>query len=147
MWLHWNCFIDFLAIEFSVSLLWQWQLANIYDPLIYKGVWFNEAWLSVCVVKFLNCVAFEEFVDFGFLLDHWKYYIVNSFIRVNGKRMSNGPMESLNGRLKRILNDGYGYSQFNRFRNRALFSLNKNEPIKLWFGHKKRARLIWVIAL
>ena len=74
---------------------------------------------------------FEEFIDFGILLNHWKYYIVNSFIRLDGKRMSNGPMESLNGRLKRILNDGYGYSQFNRFRNRALFSLNKNEPIKL----------------
>ena len=27
---------------------------------------------------------FKEFVDFGFLLDQWKYYIVNSFVRVNG---------------------------------------------------------------
>ena len=58
-------------------------------------------------------------------------YIVNSFIRVDGKRMSNGPMESLNGRLKRLLNDGYGYTKFERFRNRLLFSLNKDEPIKL----------------
>ncbi len=74
---------------------------------------------------------FEEFVDFGLLLNHWKYYIVNSFIRVDGKRMSNGPMESLNSRLKRILDNGYGYSNFDRFRNRALFSLNKNEPLKI----------------
>lgn len=74
---------------------------------------------------------FEEFINFGCMLDHWKYYIVNSFIRVDGKRMSNGPMESLNGRLKRLLNDGYGYSNFPRFRNRAMFALNKNEPIKI----------------
>ena len=74
---------------------------------------------------------FEEFVDFGLLLNHWKYYIVNSFIRVDGKLMSNGPMESLNSRLKRILDNGYGYSNFDRFRNRALFSLNKNEPLKI----------------
>ena len=74
---------------------------------------------------------FEEFVNFGFMLDHWKYYIVNSFIRVNGKRMSNGPMESANGRLGRLIDDGYGYTNFIRFRNRALFSLNRNEPIKI----------------
>ena len=43
--------------------------------------------------------------------------------------MSNGPMESLNGRIKRLLEDGYGYSNFKRFRNRVMFSLNKNEPI------------------
>lgn len=74
---------------------------------------------------------FKEFIDFGIMLNHWKYYIVNSFIRVNGKRMSNGPMESTNGRLDRLLSDGYGYTNFERFRNRALFSLNRNEPIKI----------------
>ena len=74
---------------------------------------------------------FIEFREFGIMLDNWKIYIVNSFIRVNGKRMSNGPMESLNGRLKRLLNDGYGYCDFERFRNRALFSLNRDEPINL----------------
>ena len=82
-------------------------------------------------IKEFKLSKFQEFREFGSLLNHWKYYIVNSFIRVNGKRMSNGPMESLNGRLKRLISDGYGYSDFERFRNRALFSLNKNEPIKL----------------
>lgn len=72
---------------------------------------------------------FEEFIEFGRLLDHWKFYIVNSFIRLNGKRMSNGPMESTNGRIGRILEDGYGYTNFYRFRNRCMFSLNKDEPI------------------
>jgi transposase len=73
---------------------------------------------------------YEEFREFGCMLEHWKFYIVNSFIRVNGKRMSNGPIESLNGRLKRLLDDGYGYTDFTRFRNRAMFSLNRHEPIK-----------------
>ena len=45
--------------------------------------------------------------------------------------MSNGPMESTNGRLDRLLSDGYGYTNFTRFTNRALFSLNKSEPIKI----------------
>lgn len=64
------------------------------------------------------------------MLDNWKFYIANSFIRVNGKRMSNGPMKSLNGRTKRIISDGYGYTVFDRLRNRVMFALNKNESIK-----------------
>jgi len=72
---------------------------------------------------------FQEFKDFGFLLNRWKYYIVNSFIRVNGKRMSNGPMESLNSRLKRIYEDANGFTNFDRFRNRAMFALNYKEPM------------------
>ncbi|MEE3344894.1 MAG: ISL3 family transposase [Bacilli bacterium] len=74
--------------------------------------------------------TYQEFREFGDLLKRWKIYIVNSFIRIDGKRLSNGPMESLNGRIKRIISDGYGYKDFNRFRNRVMFSLNKNEPIK-----------------
>ena len=73
---------------------------------------------------------FKEFIDFGFVLDQWKCYILNSFIRVNGKRMSNGPIKSTNGRLGRLLSDEYGYTYFERFRDRALFSINNNEPIK-----------------
>lgn len=36
-------------------------------------------------------------------------------------------MESVNGRAKRIISDGYGYTNFDRFRNRVMVSLNKNE--------------------
>lgn len=45
--------------------------------------------------------------------------------------MSISTMESLIGRLKRLLDDRYGYSNFNRFRNRIMFCSNKNEPIKI----------------
>ncbi|HIT50524.1 MAG TPA: hypothetical protein IAD46_05795 [Candidatus Pelethenecus faecipullorum] len=34
-------------------------------------------------------------------------------------------MESLNGRLKRLFYDRYGYSNFDRFRNRIMFCLKK----------------------
>ena len=64
------------------------------------------------------------------MLERWKPYIINSFLIVDGKRLSNGPMESLNGRIKRLLYDEYGYSNFRRFRNRHMFTLNKDEPVK-----------------
>ena len=70
-----------------------------------------------------------EFREFASLLERWKIEIINSFLIVDGKRMSNGPLESLNGRLKRVLHDGYGYSNMTRFRNRVMFCINRNEPI------------------
>ena len=73
---------------------------------------------------------YSEFREFGSMLERWKPYIINSFLIVDGKRLSNGPMESLNGRIKRLLYDGYGYSNFRRFRNRLIFTLNKDEPVK-----------------
>ena len=45
------------------------------------------------------------------------------------RRLSNGPIESLNSRVKIVLDNGYGYTNFNRFRNRLMYSLNYNEPI------------------
>ena len=45
------------------------------------------------------------------------------------KRLFNGPMEDTNFRLKCIIKNANGYRNFNRFRNRCFFAINKNEPI------------------
>lgn len=84
----------------------------------------------------------EEFKNFGNLLNHWKNEIKNSFIYIDvpikekekiiteKKRISNGPMEGSNSRIKCIIKSANGYRNFNRFRKRILFSINKNSPIK-----------------
>lgn len=73
----------------------------------------------------------EEFRQFGKLIKRWKPYIKNSFIRVNNKkRLSNGPMEGINSRIKTILKSSNGIKKFFRLRNRAAYSINKNVPIK-----------------
>ena len=83
---------------------------------------------------FLNS-KHEEFRTFGKLLYHWKKEIKNSFIRYLGKRLSNGPIEGANSRIKTILKSANGYINFNRLRNRIMYSLNKDIPIK---GNPKR---------
>ena len=98
----------------------EFNLCGTYDEALYK--------IDDFIERFKNS-HYAEFREFGALLERWKIYIINSFLIVDGKRMSNGPMESLNGRIKRLLHDGYGYSNFDRFRNRILFVLNKNEPV------------------
>ena len=65
------------------------------------------------------------------MLKRWEKEIINSFITVNCKRNSNGPMESLNGRIKNIIRNGYGYKNFRRLRNKVMYSLNWKEPIRI----------------
>ena len=63
-------------------------------------------------------------------LRHWKKEIVNSFDRVNGQRISNGPIGSVNSRIKVVKQNGNGYRNFERFKLRVLYSLNDNSSIK-----------------
>lgn len=72
----------------------------------------------------------EEFREFGKLLKRWEKYIKNFFIRIIKKRLSNGPMEGINSRIKTILKSSNGIRRFYRLRNRIMYSINKNVPIK-----------------
>ena len=65
------------------------------------------------------------------MLRHWKTEIVNSFDRVNGQRISNGPIESVNARIDVIKLNGNGYRNFERFKLRVLYSLNENSSIRI----------------
>lgn len=67
----------------------------------------------------------REFESVGETLNNWKAEIVNSFIKFNGYRVSNGPIEGRNSLIKKVLKLANGYSNFSRFRNRIMYSLNK----------------------
>lgn len=84
--------------------------------------------LDELIEEFLNS-HLEEFREFGKMINRWKPYIKNSFIRINGRRISNGPIEGVNSRIKTILKNANGYINFGRLRNKIMFSINKNEPI------------------
>ena len=56
--------------------------------------------------------------------------IINSFDTFDNRRISNGPVESVNSRIKLIKTSGNGYSNFERFRKRVLYSLNSDSSIK-----------------
>ena len=90
--------------------------------------------LDELIDEFLNS-KHDEFRTFGKLLFHWKKEIKNSFIRHHGFRLSNGPIEGANSRIKTILKSANGYTNFNRLRNRIMYSLNKDVPLK---GNPKR---------
>jgi len=70
-----------------------------------------------------------EFREFGDLLRRWKVEIKNSFLRIGHRRLSNGAVEGINSRIKTIIKNANGYSNFNRLRNKIMYSLNFHEPI------------------
>ncbi len=77
-----------------------------------------------------------QFIEIAKTLAHWKKYIINSFIMINNidhtgkRRLSNGPIEGINSIIEKININGNGYTNFFRFRNRCIYVVNKNVPLK-----------------
>lgn len=66
-----------------------------------------------------------EFQTLASTLFNWKSEIVNSFSIYKDRRVSNGPIEGRNSLIKKILRLANGYSNFERFRNRVIYCLNR----------------------
>ena len=79
----------------------------------------------------------KPFIDIAKTISHWKEYILNSFIKIESidcsskRRLSNGPIEGINSIIEKINVNGNGYTNFYRFRNRVIYSINKNVPLKM----------------
>lgn len=82
---------------------------------------------------------YSMFKDFGSLLDKYREPIINSFILVEkhgpggiyNSRMSNGPIESLNRKVKDLKRLGRGFRNFEHFRNRFLYATRNNPTLNL----------------
>lgn len=68
--------------------------------------------------------CYSEFVG---IMAHWRTEILNSFKRpYEERRLSNALAENTNMRLRSMMTVSNGYSNFDRFRARALFCLNNH---------------------
>lgn len=72
-----------------------------------------------------------ELVGCGETWEHYKDYIVHSFLKFKGKRLSNGPIEGINSRIKSLKKIYCGYSNYNRFFKRVIYIINKNTGKKV----------------
>ena len=109
------------------------QLKDAYE-LYHQYARFNDSKYDD-TVKTLNDLneiindykisGIKEFQALSDTLNNWKAEIVNSFIIVDGIRVSNGPIEGRNSMIKKILRVANGYTNFKRFRNRVMYCLNK----------------------
>ena len=121
------------------------ELTKTYQE-IKRYYYFNHYWYEYTRKEALEYI--EGFIDdcyrsdihylmtIGSTLDNWKEEIANSFVpykRHNGKtvRLSNGKIEGKNSYIKKMLKLANGYSNFERFRNRAMYCENYFETYSI----------------
>jgi transposase len=85
--------------------------------------------LDDLIQEFINNPV-KEFRAFGRTLINWKQEIKNSFLISNKRRVSNGPIESTNSKIKSIIKASNGIRKFSRLRNKIMYSINRDLPIQ-----------------
>lgn len=76
------------------------------------------------VIKALMNSTIPELVRCGQTWNHYKEYIINSFNIHKGKRLSNGPIEGINKRVKDLKHIMSGYRNSDRFYKRLILIQN-----------------------
>ena len=101
----------------------------IFDQVTQKEInnCNNKRMELASLIKRFRHTQVEESIKVAETLNNWKEEILNSFIWINNRRISNGPIEGKNNYIKKILSNANGMVNFKRARNRILYSQNKYE--------------------
>ncbi|WP_168080594.1 ISL3 family transposase [Massilimicrobiota sp. SW1139] len=108
------------------------ELYRAFDSITKKEInnYDMEKELNSIIKQFKNS-NIEEMIEVAETLKNWKQEILNSFVWIKDRRISNGPIEGKNHYIKKILYNGNGMQNFERARNRILYSQNKYESYDL----------------
>ena len=68
------------------------------------------------------------------MLLNWKDEIINSSTIIdsnaNKRRLSNGPIEGINGIIEQIKINGKGYTNYDRLKRRIIYTISKDTKLK-----------------
>lgn len=117
-------------LEIDPELEIAYTLKCDYDEINSIATYHNAGRYIDKYIEDLHVYGLPEFIPISKMLKNWKHEIVNSFLTYRGWRISNGPIESMNSRIKLIKRNANGYKNFYRFRLRCLYTLNKHSSIK-----------------
>ena len=97
--------------------------------------------LEKIIIEMRSCKV-REMNEFANTLSKWKYEIINSFITVSEtkdknnniihKKINNGIIENRNKSIKLLKHSSNGYLNWERFRNRVLYSLNDDTTFYMY---------------
>ena len=90
------------------------------------------------IIELYQTSSIASFRETASTLINWFEEIVNSFTIIDGKRVSNGKIESTNSRIKTILKVANGYQNFSRLRNKIMYVINKEATITI---HKEKINI------
>lgn len=128
-----------LAIDRELEDAYNLKEAYLFFNTKDYDAYVREEVLNTLINRFLESRS-VEFQAIGETLTRWRKEILNSFSTITRKskrkdgtksittfRVSNGPIEGRNKYIKIILKLANGYSNFQRFRNRCMYCLNRYE--------------------
>lgn len=79
------------------------------------------------IINLLKNSILPEFRECAKTWENYKEYIINSFITYKGRRLSNGPIEGTNKRVKELKIVMSGYRNHDRFYKRLILIQNSNK--------------------
>ena len=83
------------------------------------------------LIEYFLCSQINELVKVGKTLSSWRKEIINSFAWIDDRRISNGMIEGKNNYIKKILSNANGMVNFERSRNKMIYSQNQRESYTL----------------
>ena len=81
------------------------------------------------LTKKFKSAHINEYSNFINIMQNWKDEIINSFNKINDHKITNGPMERVNRDIKTLNGISFGATNFDRMRNRIMFTINEDAPI------------------
>ena len=129
----------FFAIDSNLSIIR--DLKEIYiefNSKNYSSLREVEENLDI-IIEIYRASDQSIFFEFADLLVKYKEYIINSFITVEktdskgnkySSRLSNGPIESINRKIKDLKRHARGFNSFSHLRNRFLFSERDDSTVR-----------------
>ena len=93
------------------------------------------------IIHLIDTNLLPEFDEIKIMLQNWHVEIVNSFTLIDGRRISNGPIEGVNSKIRILTKNANGYVNFKRMRNRIMYVSNKNTfySLKATYQSNKKA--------
>lgn len=122
-----------IAHDFYIRYRRMNQITNIEGAPAMIGSFINDK----------EVIVVEEFRQIIAMLINWREWIINSFTIVDGRRLSNGPIEGFNSNFKKMMAVSNGLYSFLRFRNRLMFCYNKPNcltPVKVRIQKRSRGK-------
>ena len=93
------------------------------------------------LIKKMMLSEIPEMIECAKTLKNWKKEILNSFVWFEDRRLSNGPIEGKNNYIKKIISNANGLQNFERARNKFIYSQNLYEGYTV-SEHTKRIRRV-----
>lgn len=99
-------------------------LQNFYAVLKNKDYEYAKTYIPFFINSLIQS-GIPELIQCAYTWQRYESYIINSFIKIDGKRLSNGPVEGLNSRVKTLKKIYNGYKNKERFYKRIILIVNK----------------------